>query len=222
MRVQRLALARAGPAGQLLGANDVGVTRARRQRFQPPAGWALAFADTDLPHRRSLPLGARPGGADLRLPAGRWVVTAAGSDVLDLRPPGRRKCRDRWPANARQEHRPHSAHRSSCPTAVVFIRLQMRIWRISAHRCCSAGCHPPWLGQTGGHLRGGQPVRRDAPAIGKQRTSVLEHHDAVAEQVPSLFGMRRHHVGRLAIWCVRGRAGRLMLAHDAPRSSCRR
>jgi hypothetical protein len=119
----------------------------------------------------------------------------------------------RTPARA---HRPGSAHRSSCPTTVVFLLLQMRIWRISAHRSCGAGCHRPWRPeQTGGHLREGRPVRRDAPAIGKQRTSVLEHYDAVAEQAPSLFGMRRHHVGRLAIWCVRGRAGRLMLAHNA-------
>ena len=81
-----------------------------------------------------------------------------------------------------------------------------------------------WLspaGQAGGHFQVRRLARRDAPAIGKQRASVLERHDAVAEQAPSLFGMRRHNVGRLTIRCVRGRAGRSMLAHDAPRSCCR-
>jgi hypothetical protein len=32
-------------------------------------------------------------------------------------------------------------------------------------------------------------VRRDALAIGKQDAGVREHHDAVAEQAPSLFGI---------------------------------
>ena len=131
-----------GSAGQLLGASDVGVTRVRWQRLQPPASSALALADTDLAH--------------------------AGS------------------------------------------------------RCYSAGHRrprrPAQTGQASGHRQVRGLVRRDAPAIGKQRSGVLEHHDAVAEQAPSLFGMRRHHVGRLTIRCVRGRTGRLMLAHDALRS----
>jgi hypothetical protein len=47
----------------------------------------------------------------------------------------------------------------------------------------------------------------------KQGAGVVERHDVVAEQAPSLFGMRRPDAGRLAIRCARGRAGRLMLAH---------
>jgi len=93
---------------------------------------------------------------------------------------------------------------------------------MSAHRACGAGCHRPWRPRpAGGHLGLVRPVRRDAPAIRKQDAGVLEHHDAVAEQAPTLFGMRRHDAGRLAIRCVRGRTGRLMLAHDAPLSSGR-
>jgi hypothetical protein len=106
--------------------------------------------------------------------------------------------------------------------------VPMRIWRMSAHRSCGAGRHRPrrpgqtgQTGQTGDHHQVGRAVRRDAPAIGKQRTGVLKHHHAVTEQAPSLFGMGRHDVGRLVIRCVRGRTGRLMLAHDAPRWCCR-
>ncbi len=177
LRVPRWTLGSAGTAGQLLGASDVGVACVRWQRLRPPARWALAPADMDLPHRRSF----RP------LPG------------LEVR------------------------------TSVSSLGLRMKIGRMSAHRSCSAGCHRPrrpaqtgHTGHTSGHLQVGRLVRRDAPAIGKQRAGVLKHHDAVAEQAPSLFGMRRHDVGRPAIRCVRGRTGRLMLAHDAPRSCCRR
>ena len=93
---------------------------------------------------------------------------------------------------------------------------------MSAHRSRGAGRRrprrPAQTGKTSGHRQVGRLVRRDAPAIGKQRAGVLKHHDAVAEQAPALFGMRRHHVGRPAIRCVRGRTPTLMLAHDAPRS----
>ena len=77
-------------------------------------------------------------------------------------------------------------------------------------------------GAGGGHLWMGPLGAGDAAAIGKQDAGVVERHDAVAEQAPSLFGMGGHDAGRPAIWCARGRAGRLMLTHDAPRSWCLR
>ena len=108
----------------------------------------------------------------------------------------------------------------------VFSGLRRRIWRTSARRCCGEGCHRPRRparpGQPGGHRQVGRPVRRDALAIGKQDAGVREHHDAVAEQAPSLSGTRRHDAGCPAIGCARGRTGRLMLAHAALRSCCRR
>src|SRR5215510_5893727 len=71
-------------------------------------------------------------------------------------------------------------------------------------------------GAGGGHLWMGPLGAGDAAAIGKQDAGVVERHDALAEQAPSLFGMGGHDAGRLAIWYARGRAGRLMLTHDAP------
>src|SRR5262249_29415904 len=124
-----------------------------------------------------------------------------------------------WPADACMARRPDRARGAGWPAVVVFWGLRMRIGRMSAHRACGAGCHRPWRpGPAGGHLGVVRPVRRDAPAIRKQDAGVLEHHDAVAEQAPTLFGMRRHDAGPLAIRCVRGRTGKLMLAHDAPLS----
>jgi len=70
-------------------------------------------------------------------------------------------------------------------------------------------------------LRRAGSVRRDAAGVGKQRAGVLEQHGAVAEQAPSLLGVRYHDVGGGAIGCVRGRTGRLMLAHDALPWICR-
>jgi len=95
------------------------------------------------------------------------------------------------------------------------------IWRMSAQCACVSGCRwPRRLGQTGGHLRVGWAVGRDALAAGKQGVGVLEHDDAVAEQAQSLFGMTRHGAGSQAIRCPRGRAVWLMPAHDAPLFSC--
>ena len=49
-----------GPASQLLGVNDVGVARVRRQRLQPVAAGAVPPGDPHLPHREPLPLGTAP------------------------------------------------------------------------------------------------------------------------------------------------------------------
>src|SRR5215470_5009625 len=87
-------------------------------------------------------------------------------------------------------------------------------------RAGSGGRRPRWPVPLGGHFGDGRPVRRDGLTVGKQRAGVLEQHDAVAKQAPSLVGVRGHHVGRLAIHCVRRRTGGVMLAHDAPPSSC--
>ena len=45
-------LGRADMAGQLLGTNDIRVTRVQRQWLQPRAGGMLLLPDADLPHRR--------------------------------------------------------------------------------------------------------------------------------------------------------------------------
>src|SRR6516225_895646 len=57
-RVPRPALGQASPAGQLFGANDVGVARVGRQRLWPHAGGAVAFADVDLPHHNEVSVSA--------------------------------------------------------------------------------------------------------------------------------------------------------------------
>jgi len=142
-----------------------------------------------------------------------------------LRPPAR------WPLAPADMDLPHRRSFRPVPglqvrTCVSSLGLRMKAGRMSAHRSRGAGRRrprrPAQTGKTSGHRQVGRLVRRDAPAIGKQRAGVLKHHDAVAEQAPALFGMRRHHVGRPAIRCVRGRTPTLMLAHDAPRSCCRR
>jgi len=154
------ALGWAGPAGQLFGADDVGVARVGRQRLWPHAGGAVALADLDLPHRKPL-----------------LLVRAA----------------------------------------VALACVRVRIWRRPARRRHRlGGRRPRHPGERGGHPRGRRPVRRDALAGGEQRAGVLEQHDAVAEQAPSLLGVRGHDMGRLAIYRVRGRTRRLMLAHHVP------
>jgi hypothetical protein len=53
---------RAGTAGELLGAHDVAVAWISRQQLEPPAGWTMALADTDL-HRDSFRVVVAASGA---------------------------------------------------------------------------------------------------------------------------------------------------------------
>jgi hypothetical protein len=45
----------------------------------------------------------------------------------------------------------------------------------------------------------GGPVRRDARAVGEQFPGVLEDHDAIAEQAPSLLRVADNGVCRFAV-----------------------
>jgi len=205
--VRRLTPGPAGTAGQVLGASDVGVARVCWQRLLPRASWALVHGDTDLPHRRSFRL---VPGLEVRTslsPLGGGVLATACRDVLNAGLPA--------VGNAGTISQRTAAGRAAA--AVVFPGVRPGIWRMSGHRCCGAGCRWPRPARAGGYRRVGRPVRRYALAIGEQRAGVLEQHDAVAEQAPALSGMGRHDVGRLAIGCARGRAGGLVLAHDALR-----
>lgn len=82
--MQRLTPGLAGAAGQVLGSSDVGVARVCWPRLLPRAGWALALADLDLPHRRSFRL---VPGREVRAcvwPLGGGVLAAACRDVLKV------------------------------------------------------------------------------------------------------------------------------------------
>jgi hypothetical protein len=82
--VLRSALGRAGLAGQLFGTNDVGVARVGWQRLWPHASASVAFADLNLPHHKSLLLGA--GGCGLA-PCASEDLAYAGSPLLSFRRP---------------------------------------------------------------------------------------------------------------------------------------
>jgi hypothetical protein len=56
-------------------------------------------------------------------------------------------------------------------------------------------------------------MRGHATAVRKQLAVVVEDDDAVAEQRPSLFWMKRHEASRVVIRGVRGRTRWLMLTH---------
>ena len=44
---------------------------------------------------------------------------------------------------------------------------------------------------------------RDDVAVGQQFTGVIENHDAITEQAPSLLGVGRDDLRGLAVRCVR-------------------
>ena len=52
-------------------------------------------------------------------------------------------------------------------------------------------------------MRGLVVLRRDAAAVREQIALVVELDDAVAQQVPPLLGMTRHHARRVPINGVR-------------------
>ncbi len=58
----------------------------------------------------------------------------------------------------------------------------------------------------------GRPVWSDDDAVRQQPTGVVEQQDTVAQETPTLLGMGRDGVRRLAVAGVSGRAGRLMSA----------
>jgi hypothetical protein len=53
----------------------------------------------------------------------------------------------------------------------------------------------------------------DAATVGEQFARVLEHDDAVAEEAPPLFRVRRDDTGSLPVDGIGGRALGLVLAH---------
>jgi hypothetical protein len=57
------------------------------------------------------------------------------------------------------------------------------------------------------------PVRRDARAVGEQLPGVLEDHDAIAEQAPSLLRVADNSVCRFAVRSRGFRTGRRVWAH---------
>jgi hypothetical protein len=57
-------------------------------------------------------------------------------------------------------------------------------------------------------------VSWDAASVRQQLAGVIEDHDTIAEQAPSLFWVERHKTGRIVIRCVRRRTRRLVLAHS--------
>ena len=59
----------------------------------------------------------------------------------------------------------------------------------------------------------GRTVRVDHAAVGEELTSVVEEQDTVAEQAPTLFGVKRHGVRGVPVGSLRGRAMRLVRAH---------
>src|SRR5262249_917721 len=64
-----------------------------------------------------------------------------------------------------------------------------------------------YIAEPGGSSRDGQPdvggvARRNHPAAGKDLAHVVEHDHSVAQQAPSLLGMRRDSAGRVAVSVV--------------------
>src|SRR5215471_18360630 len=59
----------------------------------------------------------------------------------------------------------------------------------------------------------GRTVGRDYRPVGKQLPGVLEDHDTVAEQAPSLLRVADYRMCRLAVGCRGIRAGRCVRAH---------
>lgn len=49
-------------------------------------------------------------------------------------------------------------------------------------------------------------------AVGQQVATVVEADDAVAQQVPALFGVARHDLGRVSVGRLRGRTAWLVVA----------
>jgi hypothetical protein len=57
------------------------------------------------------------------------------------------------------------------------------------------------------------PHRRDRLTVWQQFTQVVEEHDVIAEQTPSLLGMGSYHPRAPVIRRVGGRASGLVVAH---------
>src|SRR5690349_2497393 len=76
---------------------------------------------------------------------------------------------------------------------------------------------PRVVEQASGRVRAGMrqdaPARCHGPTVGKDLAVVVEEHDPVAEKAPSLLGVARHDVRRVAVWLVDRRARRLVRAH---------
>lgn len=66
----------------------------------------------------------------------------------------------------------------------------------------------------GAHGFGG-PGSRNGPPVGQQFAAVIEEHDPVAEQAPSLFGVVGDETRRVVVGSAGGRAGWLVLAHGS-------
>jgi hypothetical protein len=67
----------------------------------------------------------------------------------------------------------------------------------------------------------GPCVWRLGAPVGQEQPSVVEEHDAIAQQAPALFRVAGNDVGRHARGIACRRALRFMAAHDPPRSGYR-
>jgi len=63
-------------------------------------------------------------------------------------------------------------------------------------------------------------VRRFSAPVGQEQPTVVEEHDAIAQQAPALFSVAGNDVSRHAPGIAWGRALRFMAAHDSPASCC--